>query len=356
MSSTKARNGKVDLLKFIFSLVVIIYHFGNAVKYDNELFNRGYIAVEFFFIVSGFLFAKSLSRIEYKEDTVITDSLRFMGKKYKSFMPYHLFLVVLSFIFLIHRFHWSFTEFVTSFINAIPDILLVQMGIAKKLDMLGHEWYISAMLIAMFIMTPFALKYGKKFTRFAAPVLSLLTLGYLYRTFDGSIDLVYNKAGIFNAGLLRAFAELTLGCVCYEVCTSGLLEKANKWLLMAAETAIYILLLIYADNRLQGISPYVIVLLLACAVTISFSDRTSVKAFNNKFVLFLGKLSFPVYLMQILVRQVVAKLDWSYGYASQLALFTVAELALSLITILVMDNVMKLIDKRGGSPAKKKKR
>ena len=67
MSKT-ARNGKVDLFKFIFSIVVIIYHFGNAVKFDNELFNKGYIGVEFFFIVSGFLFAKSIEKIPYHKE------------------------------------------------------------------------------------------------------------------------------------------------------------------------------------------------------------------------------------------------------------------------------------------------
>ncbi len=32
------RNGKIDFYKFIMSLIVIIYHFGNAVDYDGVWF------------------------------------------------------------------------------------------------------------------------------------------------------------------------------------------------------------------------------------------------------------------------------------------------------------------------------
>ena len=93
-----ARNGKVDLLKFLFSIIVIIYHFDNAVKYPFEIFTRGYIGVEFFFVTSGFLFAKSLSKYTYQKETLISNSVGFMKKKFLSFFQYHFFFFAVTFI------------------------------------------------------------------------------------------------------------------------------------------------------------------------------------------------------------------------------------------------------------------
>ena len=45
----QVRNGKIDLLKFIFSIIVVIYHF-NVGNYHYTLFIKGYVAVEFFFV------------------------------------------------------------------------------------------------------------------------------------------------------------------------------------------------------------------------------------------------------------------------------------------------------------------
>ena len=50
----KLHNGEISILKFLFALLILAFHLGGF--YDK--FNYGYIGVEFFFIVSGFFFAK----------------------------------------------------------------------------------------------------------------------------------------------------------------------------------------------------------------------------------------------------------------------------------------------------------
>ena len=59
------RNGAIDLLKFLFSLMIVIYHgrlFANA---ENPLFRAGKIGVEFFFIVSGYLMAAKAEKVSH---------------------------------------------------------------------------------------------------------------------------------------------------------------------------------------------------------------------------------------------------------------------------------------------------
>lgn len=56
----KQRNGKIEFLRFVFSMVVVLFHL-NYVYFKDKLlltdsisfFAYGYIGVEFFFLVTG---------------------------------------------------------------------------------------------------------------------------------------------------------------------------------------------------------------------------------------------------------------------------------------------------------------
>ncbi len=54
------RNGLIELYRFLFAMWVVWYHGFFAFK--NQFFNHGYIAVEFFFILSGFYIIKSIDK------------------------------------------------------------------------------------------------------------------------------------------------------------------------------------------------------------------------------------------------------------------------------------------------------
>lgn len=57
----KKRSGNLDLLKFLFSLMILMFHGKNLATSENYIFPGGSIAVEFFFVVSGVLMAKAAS-------------------------------------------------------------------------------------------------------------------------------------------------------------------------------------------------------------------------------------------------------------------------------------------------------
>lgn len=335
------RNGKIDFYKFIMSLVVITYHFGNAVNYDGEWFRKGYIAVEFFFIVSGFLFAKSLSKYsKIENERIIGSSLSFMGKKYVGFLPYHIFTCVATFIVLIINQKWSITDIIIG----LPDLLLIGMGGVHHISELGHEWYLSAMLIVMLILTPVMMKYKDVYSRYIAPAAVLLLFGYICNEYN-KLDVVYSWNGVVYSGLLRAFAGISLGIICFSVSESKFVEKFNKIQLGFAEVLAYAALLIYASGRYDPSLEFSIVLIAAVGITISFSNKTSIRFLNNKFVYFLGKLSFPIYLNQIYIRYLIAPIDWEYGYISHLGIYVLAVIAASVVCIVTMDGITKIISK-----------
>ena len=339
-----ARNGKVDLLKFIFSIIVIIYHFDNAVKYPNGIFTKGYIGVEFFFVTSGFLFAKSLSKFNYQKDTLIPNSVGFMKKKFLSFFPYHFFFFTATFIYAAINYGWTLKRAFSQLFKSIPDLMMLRMNGISNLPLLGHEWYISAMLIVMFILTPVAIKYRKAFLYYICPILCVGLLGFLYHQ-KHDLDFVSQWTGICQAGILRAAAELSLGGICYAVYEKGYLNKIPKALLLTAELVLYAIILLYSVgifNIFKELNDYTILFLAAPAVFISFSDRASVRFLNNRFVYFLGKISFPIYLSQIFIRQILAPVPFP-SYALHTTVYVACVILVSLICMLVMDNLQKLI-------------
>lgn len=337
----KKRNGKVDFLKFIFSIIIITYHFNNSVEYPNELFHKGYIGVEFFFITSGFLFAKSLSKFQYNNDSLMKDSMGFMKKKYLSLFPYHFFVCAATIIYSIINYRWAFGKAISKIFNAIPDILLLRMGGIGTLSLLGHEWYLSAMIIVMFILTPIIIKHRHVFIHYAAPIMVVAFVGYLAHNFS-DINVVSDWNGLFFCGLLRAAAEISLGCICYAVYESKLLDKINKAVLLIAEVLIYLIVILYSTGYFSGLTDYTVMFLLAPAVTISFSQKASVGFLNNRFISFLGKLSYPIYLTQMVVRQFTKAISPQIGYFAHLGIYIAAVIAASLICMYVTDGFIRL--------------
>ena len=79
------KNNLIELYRFIFILCICIGHFfanyNNILGIKINFFERGYLSVEFFFILSGFLFAL---KIDKNHNINIYD---FIVSKIKRFYP-----------------------------------------------------------------------------------------------------------------------------------------------------------------------------------------------------------------------------------------------------------------------------
>ena len=334
------RNGKIDLMKFIFSIVVVIYHF-NVGNYNYIFMKKGYIAVEFFFVTSGFLFAKSISRINYQKETLVKDSLGFMKRKYFSLFPCHVFFFISCFIYTMFHDKWGYGDIFSHFFRSMPDFFMMQQIGLSDITLLRYEWYLSAMIIVMFILTPLAIRYRDIFLHYICPIICGVIIGLLYHQ-KSDINFTWQWTWICQAGILRAAAEISLGCICYSFCEKGILDRLPKILLIIIETGIYIVVLMYASNlALRSMGDYTILILTAAASAISFSERSSVSFLNNRFVYFLGKLSFPMYLSQLFVMEFVKPYKEAVSSpAVHTVIFVVSVIAAALVCLAFTSNKM----------------
>ena len=151
------RNNLVELERFLYSLLVVGYHVQAAYVPDKTFFfENGANAVEFFFVVSGYFFARSIEKVNNKEEkNLFFDTLEFMKSKIKTILVAHIVVNVIMMIFgMIVDIH----SFLKMFLNGFPGIFLIQMAICWKDSMemtfCIPEWYISTMLLCMLVMAP----------------------------------------------------------------------------------------------------------------------------------------------------------------------------------------------------------
>lgn len=347
LSTSSKRNGKIDLLKFFFAVSVAVYHFYGYTKFPHAIFNRGYLAVEFFFIVSGYYMSKTLSRIDAKNNAdVIKESLLFIKKKYFSFFRYHVFVFILTVALWIPYLNLSIKQWLVKLITAIPNFFLLRMFGFNGSPWLMVEWYLSSMIIVMFLLAPIIIKQRKLYSCFIAPVISTALICFVYKKCS-TLNVFEDKANVVWLCNLRAFAEISLGTVVYAVLESGVIEKFSRKLLLTAEAICYLATFTYLYKELDRTMELSILLILVVGVAISLSEKTSVAFLNNKFVYFLGKLSLAVYLCHTIVYHLFTKEQWAdLGEKYSLALYLLMVTALSVICLFVSDGTSKLLAKR----------
>ena len=96
MSATKRRIFGLDLLRVFAVIAVIVAHAGYSKIYGIKY---GYVAIESFFVMSGFLIGEMLIR-EFKGGFTFSDLKIFWVKRWFRTLPLYYAILLLKFIFL----------------------------------------------------------------------------------------------------------------------------------------------------------------------------------------------------------------------------------------------------------------
>ena len=105
-ASGTGKNGRIELLRFVFALFILFFHIHKRFATEAgdaglffRFFHHGYIGVEFFFLVSGFLLAAAASRQIGKENGSIgAETVRVTFSRIKKVFPYHLFALIVTMV------------------------------------------------------------------------------------------------------------------------------------------------------------------------------------------------------------------------------------------------------------------
>ncbi len=296
------RNGSVDFWKFVCAVAIMLFHSHLFAPNPGAIpFVSGALSVEFFFITSGFLMAKSCSRIEYIEGKLGTQTRDFVFHKIKRLCPEFPIAWIIAFIVK----SWGTKEGVfDNLMIGIFDISFLRMSGIPSFRANQAAWYISAMLLSMAMLVPLLIKHRDMFLNVIAPLLAAFLLGLLWMK-GGSLGALRRPTawmGLCYRGMVRSISELCLGSVLFNIYdrTKNVeFTKTGSILIQLVEWFAYGYALVWMFSMDYSKMDYVVLFMFAVGVLFSFLGKgIASHIFNNDIIYWLGGFSLPLFLAQ----------------------------------------------------------
>jgi peptidoglycan/LPS O-acetylase OafA/YrhL len=343
-------------MRGIAALWVVLYHYASqylpAIHADRytHLLDKGYLAVDLFFMLSGFV----LTHVYWRAFTepVRGSYWKFLLARIARLYPLHLFVLSL---FLATALTSEAVQYATTgtfaaiaiegarSVTALMANLLMLQGLkASELSWNYPAWSISVEFIA-YLGFPFALPWiwrARASSKIALAFVLVAALGWLaYLTHD-DFD---QWDGLLT--LLRCIPEFLIGTLLYAA------FSARSWTVLAIKDWIPIAIVSVLLLLLHlGIADLAVILLFPFAILTAVANKGRVsKVLNAAPLVWLGEISYSLYLFHGLVQFVTTKLLAAAGLDSRdnlsvpasLTIMTVMLLASFLCATLAYDSIEK---------------
>lgn len=309
--ATKKRSSRissVEFWRFLFTVLVCLYHLEISFIKGKHL-PSGTAAVEFFFVLAGFLIAMSANHsLAGRTDKVTTKeaaakAVDFVWKKVKAIYPIMIVALILHYA-IPSSSSLSFgqeTSKLAQILNSEWDLLFMvgtPFGYNNGLTSIVPMWFLTALLVIGYLYT-FAIYKNYDLTLCLSPVLGVLFLTYF--GLKSSLILDFNiPMGFLTAGMVRAVAEISLGVAIF-----GLYDYLSKKKLGAFWIIVLTLLEIYAVYRYFTLTidqsasldnfrriVYIMIIILLSFLHVGQLSRI----LNNPVSRWLGSISLAMYL------------------------------------------------------------
>lgn len=341
----KNRFGKISLYKFLFSIMIIVFHVGNVLDYNKFKFNfgSGSIAVDFFFVVSGFFFCRKY--VNYKiKNSVGEDSFNYFINRTNRFIKYIIILLIIAIPFSIFCLKFNFT----SLINAFYKLLYIPHHTKCGSEIFGITWYIVAMILAESILFPFLIKYKKEFVYIISPIIIILLGSYLLIRYV-HFATPWKMGTIFYKGILRSIFEINIGMYLYlisEKISNVKFTKLSKILLLLFEIAGYlsIFVLVNLNNAHRRFDVLMLIIISICILISTNKNMYLYNFCNNKLFYFLEKLSLPMYIYQWLIIEILVFVLTKFNIHLSYLCFSGITIIISIIFGIVVLKLIELYD------------
>ena len=352
--SKRAKNGRVEFLRFIFALTILFFHIHRRFAVDGKIsigikglyfFNQAHIGVEFFFLVSGYLLAaNSFSKRNLPTDNIGTETAQMIWGKIKKIFPYHLFATGLTIIVNAYFLESTAKARFTYFIDSWASLFFLQVFGFDSTWANKLTWYLDVWLMVTFIFWYFLRKHYDTFVKIVCPLLALFILGYLGHEYNSLMG-VDTWTGHFYKCFLRGLSEMALGCSAYSV-TRVLnkinFTKAGKAILGVIEFGCYLLSILYCMTTVDLKYGFILLFVLCVGLILTFSDVNSSEFFNRPFFYWCGKMSLLIYLNQFYAIRLVQSLLPDFSFAEKALLCII----ITFVGAFLCDKFVELLNKK----------
>jgi peptidoglycan/LPS O-acetylase OafA/YrhL len=285
-------------LRGLAALIVVFYHFFEQdtyfQSYAPSLIKRGYLGVDVFFVLSGFVLALSYARC-FKDGVTVSDYTVFLVKRLARVFPLYIFI---TFIFqLKYELNYLSGSWERDFHTAdfVACVLMIQAWGFGFSYVAGTTWSLSTEFFA-YIVFPVVVSFAV-FARpayalgvFALSVILLYTVVTSHLGVNGPLDVVASSSIL---PVLRCLAGFCLGLIGYRL---SQVDACRKFLTSSAALLVLMTGLLFAahfeapDLILFAFFPVIVLMLY-------FEPVFAKHIFANRVSYHLGVVSYSIYLV-----------------------------------------------------------
>lgn len=313
--ANRKRFTEIDALRGLAAIVVVLYHyimfygekFGHEKDSYIEAFAYGHYGVQLFFIISGFVIYMSILKVKSTSD--------FLTKRAIRLYPAYIFAICLTFVVIAFS---SVDILKTSFVEMILNMTMFQdfLGV-KNVD--GVYWSLRVELTFYVIMAILLiLKLERK--------VMWVTISWL--SVSAGIQIINGLIATDITSLIEKFSMsnycqmFIIGIMFYYIWQDG---NQLKYHLMIAASLIY-------DFVFEGITNGMFSLFFVGLFHLILNDK--MKWLQSNTLIYLGAISFPLYLVHQNIGYVIINKLESMGYVSEVYLFIPIGISLVLAHII----------------------
>lgn len=274
------RNESITFFRILFTVVILIHHAGSFPGGQTCL-KRGYLCVEFFFILAGFFLYRSFME-ESRHSTLF-----YIKKRLKRLYPEYLLasLVMIASTVVLSR------EFDLN--RAVNELLMVQnTGIFHIGGYNFPCWYIAVMMVSGILIYNMLSLHEAAFVKVIAPLAVIGCFTFLTGTEEGFETWVY--IGPLSVPFLRGFADMSLGVLLSALVEElpPVPEKADLCMELLAVLLIFLGMFTDAAGEVLTVAAFCLLILSLTAGGNVLSRWMS----DSRWIPFLGGYCYTLYV------------------------------------------------------------
>lgn len=342
----------IELWRLVFAWSIVLCHSMYLPTNKNAInLHVNSLGVEFFFILSGFLMARSVYNKKEECTSLGRETVGFLAKKIRPI--YTIFLISAAFELCARLFLRSAP--ITGLIWNIWDLLFLRaFGFGWRQELLvGASWFLFALFPAMCILYPLLRKYTDMFLYVIAPLVTFFILGWFSKTYghiNFALHVTENK--IFCLGLLRAISEVSAGCVAYLIYISlASIQEESRALFTILETASFVSVILFAVFGTRSQTDFLCILLICIGIIAAFSGKSYTNAmlnkFNDNFISAISKYSVCLYLNHYVWLRTLQDWKLNIPFWQEISIYIMMSALTSLACLILIKHVDSLFSRAG---------
>ena len=341
-------NPEFGFWKFVASLFVVLLHSYTLFGEKGLFCTRGHLAVELFFVLTGFFFAKSV----YKDarpvssETIGAETWAFLARKTRVFLPLYAIGFAASFAILAGGEKHPFFRWKT-LSDGLSDLLFLREFGLSRTPYFPVGWYLACMLAVLFLFYPFFRRWKNAFADWFAPGFAIIVVGLLFQKFGTVAPGFGVRWGFVSGNLCRAAAEICMGVTAFRVAErlrNRRFRTVPRLLLRAAGSASPFAAFALIAAGCPPSAILVVLLLFFVFAALSGAGLSAAGVFPVEACRRLDRLSLSLFLTHSAVRYGLRRLAWNWPWLE--GLFKArdsASLALSLSMYLALSFLFAIL-------------